>query len=55
MKQKSAGRWETTLALAPGRYEYKFIADGEWIHDPSAQQNVPNIHGSLNSVCEVRL
>jgi 1,4-alpha-glucan branching enzyme len=45
--------WEKRLVLAPGRYEYKFIVDGIWIHDPQACHNVPNANGSLNSVMEV--
>ena len=53
--QRSAdGRWEATLALAPGRYEYKFFVDGQWIPDPQAQDQVWNHHGSLNSVVLVR-
>ena len=46
--------WERRLALAPGRYEYKFIVNGVWIHNPDAPANVPNVYGSLNSVVEVR-
>ncbi|MGO9588200.1 MAG: glycogen-binding domain-containing protein [Limisphaerales bacterium] len=46
--------WEKRLVLEPGRYEYKFIVNGVWIHNPDAAENVPNIHGSLNSVVEVR-
>jgi 1,4-alpha-glucan branching enzyme len=48
-------RWEKHLVLEPGRYEYKFIVNGVWIHNPDAPENVPNIHASLNSVMEVRL
>ncbi len=48
------GNWSTTLALQPGRYQYKLIVDGKWMHDPNARENVPNPHGSLNSVIEVR-
>jgi 1,4-alpha-glucan branching enzyme len=48
-----AGWWKIRLALEPGRYEYKFVVDGKWVHDPHARENVPNIHGSLNSVVEV--
>ncbi len=48
-------RWEKRLVLAPGRYEYKFIVDGEWIHDVRACNNVLNAHGSLNSLVEVEL
>ena len=54
MKRHDDGHWGTTVALAPGRYQYKFVVDGEWIADPAAQKNVPNEHGSLNSVVEVR-
>jgi hypothetical protein len=54
MHKQDGGQWAATLALAPGRYQYKFLADGEWIHDPEAWENVPNQHGSLNSVREVR-
>ena len=49
-----AGLWEKRLTLPPGRYEYKFVVDGIWIHDPDSRQNVPNVFGSLNSVVEVR-
>ncbi|HWX18710.1 MAG TPA: glycogen-binding domain-containing protein [Candidatus Binatia bacterium] len=54
MKRHADGHWEATVALAPGRYQYKFVVDGEWILDPSAQKSVPNQQGSLNSVLEVR-
>ncbi len=54
MKRNDGGHWETTVALAPGRYEYKFWVDGHWIFDPLAHANVWNRHGTLNSVVEVR-
>jgi len=54
MKQHSPGRWEATIDLPPGRYQYKFIMDGQWIPDPLARENVRNPHGTLNSVVEVR-
>ena len=47
--------WEKRLVLPPGRYEYKYIVDGEWFHDPRSCNNVPNAHGSLNSVVEGKL
>jgi 1,4-alpha-glucan branching enzyme len=46
--------WEKRLVLEPGRYEYKFIVNGVWIHNPDAPENVPNAYGSLNSVMEVQ-
>ena len=54
MKQQADGHWETTLALAPGRYQYKFVVDGLWIPDPLVHEHVRNEHGTLNSVIEVR-
>jgi 1,4-alpha-glucan branching enzyme len=45
--------WKTTLRLPPGRYEYRFLVDGEWRDDPSARQVVTNAFGSLNGVIEV--
>jgi len=47
------GHWEAAFALQPGRYRYKFVVDGEWLHDPHAQENEPNEHGSLNSVLQI--
>jgi 1,4-alpha-glucan branching enzyme len=47
------GHWEKRVTLPPGRYEYKFIVDGEWVHDAKARENAPNVHGSLNSVVKV--
>lgn len=49
-----AGLWEKRIVLSAGRHEYKFIVDGQWVHDPEAKHNVPNIYGSLNSILEVR-
>ena len=36
-----------------GRYEYRYIVDGEWYTDPSTPR-VPNEYGSENSVIEVK-
>ena len=54
LTKQDDGKWKTTVALAPGRHEYKFVVDGQWISDPAARENVRNEHGSLNSVAEVR-
>jgi hypothetical protein len=54
MKRRGDGHWETTVALAPGKHEYKFIVDGQWLPDPLAREQVWNRHGSLNSVVEAR-
>jgi 1,4-alpha-glucan branching enzyme len=54
MNRQNDGLWETSFALPPGRYEYKFVVDGHWIPDPLAHENFWNQHGTLNSVVEVR-
>jgi 1,4-alpha-glucan branching enzyme len=54
MIRKEGGQWEVAVTLRPGKYQYKFVADDQWLVDPSALENVPNPHGSLNSVREVR-
>ncbi len=48
-----SGLFQTTLALAAGRYEYKFVVDGTWVADPNCPDWVPNEHGSLNSAIVV--
>jgi len=54
MIQQDGRRWEKRLTLAPGRYEYKFLVDGEWLSDPCGPQEVVNAFGSVNSVAEVQ-
>ncbi len=53
MKRCQDGHWEASVTLAPGRYEYKFFVDGQWVPDPQARENVWNYHGTLNSVVVV--
>jgi hypothetical protein len=32
---KTNNGWQTSYAMAPGLYEYKYIIDGQWLHDPA--------------------
>jgi len=34
MKKNKRGVWEKAVMLPPGRYEYKFLVDGQWRNDP---------------------
>lgn len=43
-----------SLRLAPGRYEYKFLVDGQWQNDSAAAESAPNEFGTTNSVVHVR-
>jgi 1,4-alpha-glucan branching enzyme len=54
LQKDSNGGWKTTVHLAPGRYEYRFVVDGaQWCSDPGAKESVPNEFGSTNSVVVV--
>jgi 1,4-alpha-glucan branching enzyme len=44
------GSWVAKLTVKPGRYEYLFVADGEWLPDPKARESVQNPFGGKNSV-----
>jgi len=44
------GVWRLSVALKPGRYEYRFFADEAWCDDPAAQQRAANSLGTENCV-----
>ena len=44
------GRWVGNLEVRPGRYEYLFVVDGQWLPDPRAKEAVQNPYGGRNSV-----
>lgn len=50
MKKDKKGIWNTALSLKIGRYEYRFLADGNWENDPFCCDCVPNEFGSQNCV-----
>lgn len=52
-RRRTNGLWARRVSLEPGRYQYKFVVDEEWIHDPAARENVPNEYGTLNSIIDV--
>ena len=53
MKADGKGRWAKIVTLTHGRYEYKFLVDGEWQNDPNNEQVVPNSFGTLNNLLTV--
>lgn len=54
MVRLDAGKWAKELVLPPGRYEYRFVVDGQWVDDPAATELIPNSFGTANAVLEVR-
>jgi hypothetical protein len=45
------GTWTVTLPLRPGRYQYKFLVDGQrWTVDPGAPTHLPDGFGGQNSL-----
>jgi len=53
MKKDNKGRWTKIVTLAPGRYEYKFLVDGQWQNDSGNVQMVHNSFGTLNNILTV--
>lgn len=47
------GVYTATLALPPGRHEYRFVVNGVWCTDPNCTESVANGLGSRNSVVSV--
>ena len=47
------GQRKVDLYLKPGRYEYRFVADGNWTDDPFGGAFVANPFGTRNSVLVV--
>ena len=44
------GTWEIHIDLMPGKYEYRFLVDGEWRNDPDCTNFAPNPFGSENCI-----
>ncbi len=53
MKQEGDGTWKKIIMVQPGRYEYRFLVDGEWWNDPANDQTSSNSFGTVNNVLEV--
>lgn len=47
------GHWRKVLTLPPGRYEYRFVVDGQWVDDVAAKETVSNPFGGLNALLSV--
>jgi len=54
MKKNKEGVWKIAINLAPGCYEYKFLADGVWVESVSGVETAPNPFGTRNLVAWVK-
>lgn len=53
LQRTDNGSWKATVLLPPGRYEYRFLVDGQWRDDPRCDERVANSFGSANCVLNV--
>ena len=53
MRKYKDGTFRARLQLEPGRYEYKFVVDGNWMVDPDAEGQVRNGAGTVNSLISI--
>ncbi|RCK79637.1 MAG: glycoside hydrolase, family 13 domain protein [Candidatus Ozemobacter sibiricus] len=48
------GVWKATVALKPGRHEYKFVVNNtDWITDPKSAETVADKYGGRSSIVVV--
>ena len=48
---RSGEGWSTTMDLPPNHsFQYRYLADGRWLNDWSADRYEPNEFGGANSV-----
>ena len=53
LKKLKSGQWKATLSLEEGKYQYRYLVDGQWHDDPNCPTRVPNGFGGENCVCVV--
>ncbi|MBU1162072.1 MAG: isoamylase early set domain-containing protein [Proteobacteria bacterium] len=53
MKKNKNGVWKKMTMLFPGKYEYRFMVDGQWKNDPENNQTRTNRFGTKNNVIVV--
>lgn len=52
-RDEELGVFQACVPVAPGRYRYRLIVDGRWVHDPYNTYVEANPYGELNSILEV--
>ena len=54
MARKRDGSYAVEIPLSKGSHQYKFVVDGQWLHDGDHKDWVANQYGTLNSLAVVR-
>jgi hypothetical protein len=54
MTADASGTYTITVKLPPGTYQYKFVADGQWIKDPFSPGDAPDGFGGRNGKFDVK-
>jgi 1,4-alpha-glucan branching enzyme len=50
MRKMKDGTHKKSVKLKPGRYEYRFVVDGQWWTDPGNENRCASPYGTDNSV-----
>jgi 1,4-alpha-glucan branching enzyme len=50
MHRDASGVWSAVVPLKPGKYQYKFVVDGNWKQDPLNPNALDDTFGGKNSV-----
>lgn len=50
LERTDEGIWRVTVQLPPGRHEYMFVVDGQWLTDPEASVRIDDGFGNQNAV-----
>ena len=54
LKKDKTGYWKISIPLGEGRYEYRYIVDGNWTSAQDPLESVPNSFGTWNTVLQIQ-
>ena len=54
LERDEGGVWRRSLTLPPGRYQYKYYVDGQWVVDPENPLRIVTENGIVNSLIKVK-
>lgn len=54
LKKDKTGYWKISVPLGEGRYEYRYVVDGNWTNAQDQVECVPNSFGTWNTVLQIQ-